>query len=325
MLNKPSLDIKGNVDQAKILESKGCDILRVAIPDSSSLNLIKILKKEVKIPIVADIHFDYRLAIQSVLCGADKIRINPGNIGSKDKVKQVVDCCKSANIPIRIGINSGSLEKNILKKYGKCCPEAMVESAISYVNLLESFNFNNIVLSLKCSNVLDTILSYRLISKKTNYPLHLGVTETGTIKSGIVKSSIGIGVLLLEGIGDTIRVSLTSDPIEEIYVAKQILKNTGHFHKGINIVSCPTCGRTKIDVIKISEEIEKITTDINKNIKVAIMGCVVNGPWEAKDADVGIAGGNGCAILFKKGKLIKKISEDDIVKELIKEIKIFKD
>lgn len=320
MLNIPSNLIEQNVLQAKKLKSAGCDVVRVAVPNHEALKLISAIKEEVDIPLVADIHFDYRLAVESVLHGADKIRINPGNIGDEEKVKQVVDVCKSKNVPIRVGVNSGSLHKDILKKYGKCTPEAMVESAMFYVKLLEKFDFDNIVLSLKCSDVADTVNSYRLISQKVNYPLHLGVTEAGTLNSGIIKSSMGIGSLLLDGIGDTIRVSLTADPVEEVYVAHKILKYAGLGTGGVNIVSCPTCGRTKINIIKIADEVEKSLGNINKNLKVAIMGCVVNGPGEAKDADIGIAGGDGCAVLFKKGEIIKKIPEKDIVDELLKEI-----
>lgn len=321
MLNIPSFDIDKNICQAKELEKAGCDIVRVAVPDEEALNIILKLKKEINMPVVADIHFDYRLAIKSAELGADKIRINPGNIGDDDKVKQVVDVCKKKNIPIRIGVNSGSIEKNILNKYKKACPEAMVESAMFHVKLLEKYDFDNIVLSLKCSNVIDTVKSYKIISEKVKYPLHLGVTESGTLKSGIIKSSIGIGSLLLDGIGDTIRVSLTSVPVDEIKVAKQILKNTGHLKEGVDIISCPTCGRTRIDVIKIVSRVEELVKDIDKDIKVAIMGCVVNGPGEAKDADIGVAGGNGCGVIFKKGKIVKKIDEEDIEKELIEAIK----
>ena len=321
MLNIPSFDIDKNICQAKELEKAGCDIVRVAVPDEEALNIILKLKKEINMPVVADIHFDYRLAIKSAELGADKIRINPGNIGDDDKVKQVVDVCKKKNIPIRIGVNSGSIEKNILNKYKKACSEAMVESAMFHVKLLEKYDFDNIVLSLKCSNVIDTVKSYKIISEKVKYPLHLGVTESGTLKSGIIKSSIGIGSLLLDGIGDTIRVSLTSVPVDEIKVAKQILKNTGHLKEGVDIISCPTCGRTRIDVIKIVSRVEELVKDIDKDIKVAIMGCVVNGPGEAKDADIGVAGGNGCGVIFKKGKIVKKIDEEDIEKELIEAIK----
>lgn len=326
MLNQPSDEIKKNVEQAKILKNAGCEILRVAVPDKNALNLIPAIKSEVDIPLVADIHFDFRLAIESVFAGADKIRINPGNIGSDEKVKQVTDVCRQKNIPIRIGVNSGSIDRKILEKHHRSSPEAMVESALSHVRLLEKFDFDNIVISLKSSSVTDTVLAYRLMSDLVEYPLHLGVTESGTVRSGTVKSSIGLGSLLLDGIGDTIRVSLTADPIEEIFLAKQILKHSGYLSKGIEIISCPTCGRTRIGVIEIASLLEKELLslglfDTEKNIKVAVMGCVVNGPGEAKDADVGIAGGNGCAVLFKKGQIIKKISEQEILTELISEIK----
>lgn len=320
MLNVPSYNVIKNVEQAKMLEKAGCDIIRVAIPDKDALRLIPSIKNAVKIPLVADIHFDYRLAIESVLAGADKIRINPGNIGSKSCIKQIVDVCKVHNVPIRVGVNSGSLEKLVFGQHKKSSPQAMVESAMYHIRFLEALDFNNIVVSLKCSNVVDTVESYKLISQKINYPLHLGVTEAGTIKTGVIKSSIGIGSLLLLGLGDTIRVSLTADPVEEVYAAKQILKYTGCTEDGIEIISCPTCGRTRINIIELANLIEQKLANVNKNIKVAIMGCVVNGPGEAKDADIGIAGGNGCAMLFKKGKVIKKISEENIIEELIQEI-----
>ena len=320
MLNVPSYDVVENIKQAKLLEESGCDIIRVAIPDEAAVQLISAIKNVITIPLVADIHFDYRLAIKSVLAGADKIRINPGNIGSKNCIKQVVDACKMNNVPIRIGVNSGSLEEPILKKYKKCSPQAMVESAMNHIKLLEEFNFNNIVVSLKCSNVVDTVESYKLISQKINYPLHLGVTEAGTIKTGVIKSSIGIGSLLLMGLGDTIRVSLTANPVEEVYIAKQILKYAGYTKGGVEIVACPTCGRTRRNIIELANIVEQKLVNVNKNIKVAIMGCVVNGPGEAKDADIGIAGGDGCAILFKKGKIIKKVLEENIIEELIQEI-----
>ena len=320
MLNIASNDIEGNITQAISLKNSGCDIIRVAIPNMDAIQLIYKIKSEIDTPIVADIHFDYKLAIESIEAGIDKIRINPGNIGSEENIKKVVRACQKHNIPIRIGVNSGSLEKDILKKYFKCTPEAMVESALLNIKILEKYDFDNIVISLKSSNVVDTVAAYRIISKKINYPLHLGITESGISKYGIVKSSIGIGSLLLDGIGDTIRVSLTSDPIEEIMVAKKILKYTGNNNTGIDIISCPTCGRAKIDVIKISNLLDQAMCNINKNITIAIMGCVVNGPGEAKDADIGIAGGNGCGVLFKKGEIIKKCDETDIVDTIIEEI-----
>ncbi|MDK2802275.1 MAG: flavodoxin-dependent (E)-4-hydroxy-3-methylbut-2-enyl-diphosphate synthase [Oscillospiraceae bacterium] len=320
MLNIPSEDIEGNIKQAIELEKAGCEILRVAIPDDESIALIKKIKENISIPLVADIHFDYRLALKSIENGIDKIRINPGNIGSEDKIKQVVDACKSKNIPIRIGVNSGSLEKHILEKYKKPTAEALVESALYHVNLLEKFNFHDIIISIKSSNVSRMIKSYELIAEKVSYPLHLGVTEAGTERMGLIKSSIGIGSLLANGIGETIRVSLTADPVKEILAANDILLALHLKNDRIKFISCPTCGRTKIDLISLANKVEKQLGHIKKNITVAIMGCVVNGPGEAKEADIGIAGGVGCAVLFKKGKVIKKIQEKDIADELISEI-----
>jgi (E)-4-hydroxy-3-methylbut-2-enyl-diphosphate synthase len=319
MLNKPSEDIEGNVSQAIELEKSGCEILRVAIPNMEAVRLIPAIKEKISIPLVADIHFDYKLALESISAGIDKIRINPGNIGDSDKIKKVVTACKNRNIPIRIGVNSGSLEKDILAEYKKVCPEALVKSALNHVALLEKFDFNDIVISIKSSDVSMMIDAYRLVSQKCNYPLHLGVTEAGTYHMGIIKSAIGIGSLLKDNIGETIRVSLTGDPVAEVYAAKDILKALKG--GGIEIVSCPTCGRTKIDLEKIVNEVENNTKNIDKNIKVAIMGCVVNGPGEAKEADIGIAGGDGCAVLFKKGQIIRKIDEGKIVQELLDEIK----
>lgn len=320
MLSIPSNDIAGNVAQAKALETVGCDIIRVAIPDKSALNLIYAIKSEISIPLVADIHFDYRLAVESVAAGIDKIRINPGNIGENDRIKQVVHACKQKQIPIRIGVNAGSLEKHILEKYGSPVPKALVESALYHVNLLEKFDFNDIVLSIKSSDVNTMVNSYKEIAKYSQYPLHLGVTEAGTMSMGVVKSSIGIGSLLLDGIGDTIRVSLTADPTQEIKVAKNILKSVGKYNKGATLISCPTCGRTKINLIALAEKVEKAIEDCDKPIKVAVMGCIVNGPGEAKEADIGIAGGDGVAILFKKGELICKVKEEDIISTLMSHI-----
>lgn len=322
MLNVASYDIENNILQAKMLKDAGCDIIRVAIPDEGAVKLITKIKERVDIALVADIHFNYKLAIKSVLAGADKIRINPGNIGSESNIKKVVDICKSHNIPIRIGVNSGSIDKQILSKYNGFCVEAMVESAILNVRLLERFDFEDIVLSLKCSGVKETVSCYRMISQKVGYPLHLGVTESGPYSSGIVKSSVGIGSLLLDGIGDTIRVSLTSDPLDEVDIAKKILKCTGHLNKGVEIISCPTCGRTKINILKIAHRLEKELSNVDKNLKIAVMGCVVNGPGEAKEADIGIAGGDGFALLFKKGEVIKRVAEKDIIDELIAEVKL---
>lgn len=320
MTNTDTRDVKATVEQIKELEEAGCDIVRLAVPDEEAARAIKSIKREIKIPLVADIHFDYRLAIASVRNGADKIRINPGNIGGKDKVLQVVKAAEEYCVPIRIGINSGSIEKNILKKYNGVTPEAMVESALSHAEILEECGFEQIVFSLKASSVPMTIAAYRLMSKKTNYPLHIGVTEAGTIFHGTIKSAAGLGCLLAEGIGDTLRVSLTGDPVEEIRVGNAILKALGIGKKGIEIVSCPTCGRTQIDLIDIAKQIEEKVKNIKKDIKVAIMGCAVNGPGEAREADIGIAGGKNEALLFKKGEIIKKVPQDRIVDELIEEI-----
>ncbi len=321
MLNKPSADIDANVMQAKQLESVGCDIIRVAIPSLSDIRLIPAIKKQVSIPLVADIHFDYRLAIESARAGADKIRINPGNIGDESRIKKVVQACKIEGVPIRIGVNSGSLEKELLAKYFGPKAEALVESALKSINLLEKFDFDDIVVSIKSSDVPTTIKSYEMLSEMCRYPLHIGVTESGTKRMGIMKSSIGIGALLADEIGETIRVSLTGDPIEEVKVGHDILKSLNLEETGVKIVSCPTCGRTKIDIIGLTNKIEKEVENISKPIKVAIMGCAVNGPGEAKDADIGIAGGNKQAVLFKKGKIERKIPEEEIVKVLIDEIK----
>lgn len=320
MLNVSSHDIKNSVLQAKELEKAGCEIIRIAIPDKESLDLITALKKEINVPLVADIHFDYRLALESIDRGIDKIRINPGNIGSDENVKKVANSCKLKNIPIRIGVNSGSLEKIVLNKYGGVTPDAMVESALYHVNLLNKFDFDNIVISIKSSDVEKMIKAYRLIADKCDYPLHLGVTEAGTYKQSLIKSCVGIGSLLLDGIGDTIRVSMTDKPIREVESATDILKALSLKKNAPTLVSCPTCGRTKIDLISLANEVEERLKDCTKPIKVAVMGCVVNGPGEAHDADVGIAGGDGCAILFKKGEIVKKISEENIVDELMKEI-----
>ena len=320
MLNVRSDDIAGNIEQAIKLKNAGCDILRVAIPDIASIKLISAIKEKVDIPLVADIHFDYRLAIESVAAGIDKIRINPGNIGSEDRIKAVVKACNLKNIPIRIGVNSGSLEKDILKKYGHPTEEALCESALYHASLLEKFDFNNIVLSMKSSNVKTMIDAYRLVSDSCDYPLHLGVTETGTVEVGSIKSAIGIGSLLCDGIGDTIRVSLTADPVEEIFCAKNILNALNLNRNGIRFISCPTCGRTKINLIKIAEEAAKRLKDSHKNLTVAIMGCCVNGPGEAREADIGIAGGDGLGVIFKNGKIVKKVSEEKLLDELILEI-----
>ncbi len=320
MLNKPAHDFEASVAQAVELEKAGCQVIRGAIPDMDAVGLIPALKEAVKAPIVADIHFDYRLAIEAVAAGVDKVRINPGNIGSDDRVKAVVDACKAKNVPIRIGVNSGSVEKEILAKYGAPTPEAMAESAMYHASLLEKFDFDDIVISIKSSNVENMIKAYETVAEKCDYPLHLGVTEAGTARMGLIKSSAGIGSLLMHGIGDTIRVSLTDDPVNEVYAGHDILKALGLKSDSVQIVSCPTCGRTKIDLISVANEVENALKDCTKKIKVAVMGCVVNGPGEAREADIGIAGGDGCAMLFKKGEVLRKIDEKDIVKELLAEI-----
>lgn len=321
MTNTDTRDAISTVAQIKELENCGCDIVRCAVPDMEAADSIKKIVNKVNIPLVADIHFDYRLALKSIENGVDALRINPGNIGDIDKVKKVVEAAKERNIPIRIGVNSGSLEKNILNKYGKVCPEALVESAMDHVIIFEKLDFHNIVISIKSSNVNQMIESYKIISNKVKYPLHLGVTEAGTIWRGTIKSSIGIGALLSQGIGDTIRVSLTGDPIEEVKTGKEILKTLGLIKSGIEFISCPTCGRTQIDIIKIANEVERRLDNCNKSIKIAVMGCVVNGPGEAKEADIGIAGGKGEGLIFKRGKIIKKVREEYLVDELIDQIK----
>ena len=320
MTNTDTRDIIATVSQIRDLEEAGCHIVRCAVPDMEAAEALGDIVKEINIPLVADIHFDYRLALRAIRNGAQKLRINPGNIGSRDKVKAVVEAAKDRGIPIRIGVNSGSLQKDILQKYGQVCPEALVESALRHVEILDELNFGDIVISVKSSDVLETIESYRLLSERTDYPLHIGVTESGTVKRGTIKSSVGIGALLAMGIGDTLRVSLTGDPVEEVVVGKEILKSLGLLEGGIEFISCPTCGRTQIDLVKIANEVEERLGNLNKNIKVAIMGCAVNGPGEARRADIGIAGGRGEGLIFKKGEIIKKVKQEDLVEELIKEI-----
>ena len=320
MLNKPAEDIAASVQQAKELEAAGCQIIRAAVPDMDAVRLIAALKEAVSVPIVADIHFNYQLALESVAAGVDKIRINPGNIGSDDRVKAVADACRAKSIPIRIGVNSGSLEKHILAKYGHPTAEALCDSALYHASLLEKFDFTDIVLSMKSSDVGTMVRAYRLAAQRCGYPLHLGVTEAGTKRMGIVKSAVGIGALLVDGIGDTIRVSLTDNPVEEVFAAKDILKALGMGEKGIRFVSCPTCGRTKIDLIALANEAEQRLKDCKKDITVAIMGCAVNGPGEAREADIGIAGGDGMGLVFKKGEIIAKVPEDRLIDVLIEEI-----
>lgn len=320
MLNVPASDIENSVKQAVELEKAGCEIIRAAIPNKEAVALIPALKEAVSIPVVADIHFDYRLALEAVEAGIDKIRINPGNIGSDDRVKAVADACRRKNIPIRIGVNSGSLEKEILAKYGHPTPQALCDSALYHASLLNKFDFDDIVLSMKSSDVATMVKAYELAAEQCDYPLHLGVTEAGTERMGLIKSAAGIGSLLLKGIGDTIRVSLTADPVKEIYAAKDILKALDIDRSGIQFVSCPTCGRTKIDLIGLADESERRLRDCKKNIKVAIMGCVVNGPGEAREADIGIAGGDGNGLVFRKGEILRKVPEDKLIDALIEEI-----
>lgn len=320
MTNTDTRDALKTLEQIKKLEEAGCDIVRCAVPDMEAAIALKEITAKSNIPVVADIHFDYKLALEAMKNGVAAIRINPGNIGSEDRIKKVVEEAKSRNIPIRIGVNSGSLEKDILEKYHKPTAEALVESALRHVKILEDLEFYDIVVSIKSADVIKMIEAYRLASEKINYPLHLGVTEAGTIFRGTIKSSIGIGTLLAEGIGDTIRVSLTDDPIEEVKVGNEILKTFGYKSNSIQFISCPTCGRTQINLINIAKQIEERLSNCSKNITVAIMGCVVNGPGEAKEADIGIAGGNGVGLIFKKGEIIKKVKEEELVEELIKEV-----
>ncbi len=320
MTNTDTRDVKATVEQIKRLEEAGCGIIRVAVPDSRAAEAVKEIKKAISIPLVADIHFDYRLALECMENGVDKIRLNPGNIGGQDRVKAVADMAGERQIPIRIGVNSGSVEKGIIEKYGGVTPEGMVESALNHAAMLEAAGFDDIAISIKASSVTMTIEAYRLLSQKTAYPLHVGVTEAGSVYKGTIKSSVGIGCLLAEGIGDTIRVSLTGDPLEEVRAGREILKSLGLMRDGIEVVSCPTCGRTRVDLIGIVSQVEPVLEKINKNIKVAIMGCAVNGPGEAKEADIGIAGGVNEVLLFKKGRIIRKIPQEQAVEELIKEI-----
>lgn len=323
MLNTPSYDIEASVAQAIALEKAGCEIIRAAIPDMEAVKLIPALKEKVSVPIVADIHFDYKLALESVAAGVDKIRINPGNIGDDSKVKAVADACRAKNIPIRIGVNSGSVEKEILAKYGAPTADALVDSALYHASLLERFDFNNIVLSMKSSRVSTMYEAYVKAAEKCDYPLHVGVTEAGTERSGIISSSAGIGGLLLRGIGDTVRVSLTDEPVKEVRAALDILKSVGLRSGGVKIVSCPTCGRTRINLIELAKKAEEMLISCKKDLTVAIMGCAVNGPGEAREADIGVAGGDGCGLIFKKGEIIRKVPEDKLLDELLLEINNF--
>lgn len=319
MLNVPSTDIEGSVRQAVALEKAGCQILRAAIPDMDAVRLIPAIKEKISIPLVADIHFDYKLALEAAAAGVDKIRINPGNIGGDDRVKAVATVCREKKIPIRIGVNSGSVEKSILAKYGAPTAEALCESARYHASLLEKFDFTDIVISLKSSSVDTNIKAYEMIAERCDYPLHLGVTETGTLRMGIVKSAIGIGSLLQRGIGDTLRVSLTADPAEEIRTGRDILSALG-LRGGVKLVSCPTCGRTRIDLIGLANKFEKALEYVDKDITVAVMGCVVNGPGEAREADLGVTGGKGEGLIFKKGQIIRKVPEAELLDALMEEI-----
>lgn len=320
MTNTKTEDVKGSIEQILKLERAGCDIIRLAVPTMEAALAFSEIKKQVHIPIVADIHFDYRLAIAAMEHGADKIRINPGNIGDVKKVQAVVAKAKERQIPIRVGVNSGSLEKEIIQKYGSVTAEGIVESALDKVAWIEELGYDNLVISIKSSDVMMCIKAHELIAKQTNYPLHVGITESGTVLTGNIKSAVGLGVILYEGIGNTIRVSLTSDPVEEIKSAKLILKTLGLRKGGVEVISCPTCGRTQIDLIKLATQVEELVEDINLDIKVAVMGCVVNGPGEAKEADIGIAGGIGEGLIIKKGQIIKKVPEENLLMELKQEL-----
>lgn len=320
MCNTDTRDVKATVNQIHELENAGCEIIRVAVPDMVAAKAVADIKKQIHIPLVVDIHFDYRLALECMKNGADKVRINPGNIGDRDRVKQVVEMAKEREIPIRIGVNGGSLERELLQKYGGVTADALVESAMGHVAILDEINFNNVVVSIKISDVPKMLCAYRKFNEISDIPLHIGVTESGTLKGGTVKSAVGIGALLAEGIGDTMRVSLTANPVEEIYAAYDIQKVLGMRKTDAEIVSCPTCGRTRLDLISIANEVEKRAANIDKPIKIAVMGCAVNGPGEAREADIGIAGGKGEGLIFKKGEIIKKVPQDRLVDELMKEI-----
>lgn len=320
MCNTDTRDVKATVNQIHELENAGCEIIRVAVPDMVAAKAVADIKKQIHIPLVVDIHFDYRLALECMKNGADKVRINPGNIGDRDRVKQVVEMAKEREIPIRIGVNGGSLERELLQKYGGVTADALVESAMGHVAILDELNFNNVVVSIKISDVPKMLCAYRKFNEISDIPLHIGVTESGTLKGGTVKSAVGMGALLAEGIGDTMRVSLTANPVEEIYAAYDIQKVLGMRKTGAEIVSCPTCGRTQLDLISIANEVEKRAANIDKPIKIAVMGCAVNGPGEAREADIGIAGGKGEGLIFKKGEIIKKVPQDSLVDELMKEI-----
>ncbi len=320
MLNTPAENTAACVRQGLELQNAGCEILRATVPNAAAVRTVAALKEALSIPIVADIHFDYKMALEAAAAGADKIRINPGNIGGDDRVKAVANACRERGVPIRVGVNSGSVEKHILRKYGAPTPEALVESALYHVSLLNKFDFDDVVVSLKSSDVKSTVAAYRLMAERTDYPLHVGVTEAGTARMGLIKSAAGIGALLADGIGDTIRVSLTAPPVEEIYAGADILKALGLGKPGVNLVSCPTCGRTKIDLIGLASRVEAALRGCSKPITVAVMGCIVNGPGEAREADIGIAGGDGEGLLFKKGEIVRKVKEEELFSALMEEI-----
>lgn len=320
MTNTKTEDVKATVSQILQLEKAGCEIIRCAIPTMEAAKSLEEIKKQIHIPLVADIHFDYRLAIAAVEHGADKIRINPGNIGSNERIKAVVDCCKERQVPIRVGVNSGSLEKNLVEKYGGVTARGLVESALDKVSIITDMGYDNLVISIKSSDVLMCVAAHELIAKKTNYPLHVGITESGTLLSGNIKSSVGLGIILHEGIGDTIRVSLTGDPVEEVKSARLILKTLGLRKGGVEVISCPTCGRTQIDLIHLANQVEDMVSGMDLDVKVAVMGCVVNGPGEARSADIGIAGGIGEGLLIKKGEIIKKVPEHELLSVLREEL-----
>ena len=316
MTNTPTQDVEATLKQIRELSAAGCEIVRVAVPDMEAARAVGRIKEESPIPVVVDIHFDYKLALEAVAAGADKVRINPGNIGGEDRVKAVADACRQKNIPIRVGVNGGSLEKDILARYGRVCPEAMVESAFGHIRLLNKFDFDDICISLKSSSVPVTMRAYQLMGRESDYPLHIGVTEAGTVKMGTLKSAVGVGGLLALGVGDTMRVSLSAHPVEEVYAARDILKAAGIRREGPELVSCPTCGRTKIDLIALANQVEERLKTVDKPITVAVMGCAVNGPGEAAAADCGIAGGVSEGLLFRKGEIVKKVPQDRLVDEL---------
>lgn len=320
MTNTKTENVKETVGQILALEQAGCEIIRCAVPTIEAARALGEIKKQIHIPLVADIHFDYKLAIAAVENGADKIRINPGNIGSKERIQAVVDCCRERNIPIRVGVNSGSLEKKLIEKYGGVTAEGLVESALDKVSVITDMGYDNLVISIKSSDVLMCIKAHELIAQKTDLPLHVGITESGTVYSGSVKSAVGLGTILYHGIGDTIRVSLTGDPVKEIYAAKLILKTLGLRKGGITVVSCPTCGRTQIDLISLAEQVEQMVQQFDLDIKVAVMGCAVNGPGEAREADIGIAGGIGEGLLIKKGEIVRKMPEEELLDALYQEL-----